>query len=226
MNSRLITAILTTFVLASATNGQGVYYDVDSATRIEVDFCLGPCDCALPTLFGSASGTFTLVFDHTDPLFDVYRVEDAYVVSDIPDFQAIWFAGAGEYRIGGEVALVHQLVLDAELYGPGGEPLHFDSGLVVVDPEHPFPAIGLHIESERPELGCTQVRLDLIAAPDPCPADLDRRGSVDLPDLAILLGAFGQSQGATHADGDLDADHDVDLADLTQLLAAFGTRCP
>lgn len=220
-----IFVVLAVLTFAADAYAQAVYYDISGASVMEVDFCLGACDCAMPTLIGSAGGSFTLVFDHSDPLFDVYRVEDLYLVGDIPDFQPVWLIGRGQYRIGGEVARMHEIVIDAELYGSGGEPFHFDSGLVIADVNHPFPAIGIHIESERPEMRCTQIRLDLIASPDGCPADLDGSGDVGLGDLAVLLSSFGRAEGATHADGDLDADHDVDLADLSLLLAEFGTHC-
>lgn len=226
MHTHLSLVLLALASILTPAAGQAVYYDIDPATVMEADFCLGPCDCALPTLIGSATGQFTLRFDHADPLFDVYRVEGLVVSADIPDFHPIWLAGEGEYRIGGEFARLHQLRFDAELYGRGGELLRFDSGLVVADPRYPFPAVGIHVESERPELGCIQIRLDLAAAPDACPADLDGSGDVGLADLAILLSEFGRSGDATHADGDLDADRDVDLADLARLLAEFGTACP
>ncbi|MCC6361820.1 MAG: hypothetical protein IT450_24050 [Phycisphaerales bacterium] len=225
MRAHLMLVPLALASIIAPAAGQAVYYDINPATVMEADFCLGPCDCALPTLIGSATGRFTLRFDHAGPLFDVYRVEDLFVVADIPDFQPIRLVGDGEYRIGGEFARLHQLRFDAELYGRGGEALRFDSGLVTADPRHPFPAIGIHVESERPELSCIQIRLDLAAAPDACPADLDDSGDVGLADLAILLGGFGRSGDAAHADGDLDADRDVDLADLSRLLADFGTAC-
>lgn len=55
--------------------------------------------------------------------------------------------------------------------------------------------------------------------------DLDGDGDVDLSDLAILLGNFGQTSGMTYSDGDLDDDGDVDLSDLSAMLAVFGTGC-
>ncbi len=51
----------------------------------------------------------------------------------------------------------------------------------------------------------------------PCPADLDRSGSVDAGDLALLLG--GWSGAAT----DLDGNGTTDAADLAILLGAWGS---
>jgi murein tripeptide amidase MpaA len=56
----------------------------------------------------------------------------------------------------------------------------------------------------------------------PCPADTTGDGSVDLADLNLVLGNFGQ----TTTDGDTNADGQVDLADLNAVLGAFGTACP
>jgi uncharacterized Ntn-hydrolase superfamily protein len=47
-------------------------------------------------------------------------------------------------------------------------------------------------------------------------SDLNGDGIVDLSDLAILLGAYGQNAG-----GDIDGDGDTDLADLASLLGNF-----
>jgi len=57
------------------------------------------------------------------------------------------------------------------------------------------------------------------------PGDLDGDCDVDLTDLAILLGNYGTTSGATYEDGDLDGDGDVDLTDLAQLLANYGSVC-
>ncbi len=56
------------------------------------------------------------------------------------------------------------------------------------------------------------------------PGDLNLDCTVDLNDLAVLLGHFGLG-GMTPADGDLDNDGDVDLADLSVLLSNFGLGC-
>ncbi len=47
-------------------------------------------------------------------------------------------------------------------------------------------------------------------------ADLNHDGTVDLTDLSILLGSFGNA-----ADGDIDGDGDTDLADLARLLQSL-----
>lgn len=65
-----------------------------------------------------------------------------------------------------------------------------------------------------------------VNAGNPCPADLDGDGDIDIGDLAILLSNFGTPGGASADDGDLDGDGDVDITDLAGLLSVFGTSCP
>lgn len=60
----------------------------------------------------------------------------------------------------------------------------------------------------------------------PCTGDVNGDQQVDLSDLTVLLGNFGNTSGATLADGDLDGDGDVDLNDLTVMLSRFGAICP
>jgi hypothetical protein len=55
-----------------------------------------------------------------------------------------------------------------------------------------------------------------------CPADVSGDDVVDLADLNLVLGSFGQQT----ASGDTNGDGVVDLADLNSVLAAFGAPCP
>jgi len=56
---------------------------------------------------------------------------------------------------------------------------------------------------------------------DPCPADVNGSGTVDLDDLNIVLVNFGQNTTV----GDTNGDGIVDLNDLNAVLIAFGTSC-
>lgn len=58
------------------------------------------------------------------------------------------------------------------------------------------------------------------------PGDLNLDGCVDLVDLAILLGNYGMTSGASYFDGDITGDGRVGLADLSALLESFGGPCP
>lgn len=54
-------------------------------------------------------------------------------------------------------------------------------------------------------------------------SDFQCDGVVDLTDLSILLGQFGEAGSSNQ--GDVDGNGLVDLADLSRLLAEFGERC-
>lgn len=57
----------------------------------------------------------------------------------------------------------------------------------------------------------------IIAAPLPCPSDLDHNSTVNAADLSILLGAWGSAGAA-----DLNGSGMVDAADLSIMLGAWG----
>lgn len=56
-----------------------------------------------------------------------------------------------------------------------------------------------------------------------CPPDVSGDGNVDLVDLNIVLGTFGQS--GPDLQGDADGNGSVDLADLNLVLGSFGESC-
>jgi hypothetical protein len=66
--------------------------------------------------------------------------------------------------------------------------------------------------------GVADANADMIPDVCVCPQDIDRNGSVDGGDLAILLGAWGTASTST----DLDRNGITDAADLSVLLAAWG----
>ncbi|MGE0479410.1 MAG: hypothetical protein AB7Q17_02950 [Phycisphaerae bacterium] len=101
--------------------------------------CFDPCACPISE-YAPVLGTFRLERAPSDPLFDHYRVTDVNWI--VPGLDAR-VTGSGTYRIGGEVAIQHQLVLDLQI---GNEdPLHFDSGLVVGTAAFPRIAIAIAV---------------------------------------------------------------------------------
>lgn len=86
--------------------------------------CYDDCDCAVYSypMFGS----FRLVLVSVDPLYTNYLV-DRFDATVTAAGGPIRFRGQGTYRIGGEVAITHQMTLDVEASGAPG---HYDSGLV------------------------------------------------------------------------------------------------
>lgn len=77
---------------------------------------------------------------------------------------------------------------------------------------------GRTIVSWNPQWGAWRLRLDF-----PCPGDIDNDDFVQIADLVLLLGNFGES--GTNLPGDFDANGTVEISDLATLLAAFGRDC-
>jgi hypothetical protein len=209
--------------LAVQTLAADRLYRLVPDSTAEVTYCLGPCGCPIGTLSGPLHGVFTLELDHSDPLFDHYRVSSVRLTVELFAFRNVEFTGDGLYVIGGEVELTQRLTLQLRST-ESAEPYHFDTGFVAVDPAHPFPEIAIGALSDLNV--CTQVQLNLITQPVDCPGDLTGDNEVGIADLAILLPNFGVPSGASLGDGDFDDDADVDLADLSLLLSAFGAVCP
>lgn len=64
----------------------------------------------------------------------------------------------------------------------------------------------------------------VIDVPPPCPADLDNNGLINVVDLTIFLGNFGNAV-TPNTNGDLDGNGLVNVIDLTIFLGVFGTPC-
>jgi len=117
---------------------QSRLYRLSSATTYQHG-CFPPCLCPVMQS-ASVRGVFRLTHTGFDGLYDRYAVTDLKwrVVLGTGD---LIVTGSGTYRIGGEVALQHQLSLDLKV---GDEPVeHYDSGLVTGGSS--FPAIDIEI---------------------------------------------------------------------------------
>jgi hypothetical protein len=102
-----------------------VLYRLDSGSSYSHG-CYPPCLCPLFTT-NDIRGTDTLTFDHQDPLFTWYRVENVNWTVTINGTDTP-ITGSGTYKRGGQLAVQHQMTLDLSV---GGAPKEtFDSGLV------------------------------------------------------------------------------------------------
>jgi hypothetical protein len=112
-------------------------YKLTDSSRFETG-CFTVCDCAV--LARPLRGTFGLEPAAPGPLFDEYRVVDIrwFLPDSTPN---VSISGSGTYRVGGEVAVQHQMVLDLSV--DGGPIQRFDSGLVTTT--NGFPAIEIRI---------------------------------------------------------------------------------
>jgi hypothetical protein len=108
---------------APAANGATVYGLVTPPSSLQVG-CQGPCECPVASL--PTYGSFELVRTGFDPLYTYYAVE-RYIASFNNGPGAVAITGSGQFKIGGEFALVQELTLDLQVEGRPTE--HFDSGL-------------------------------------------------------------------------------------------------
>lgn len=166
--------------LALSANARAAIYELQDESMIEIG-CQGPCACPVMTS-GPIEGRFVLTPIETggDP-FDRYAVTDVdWVVNDPVGYT---FVGGGEYKVGGEVALQHQMILDLSVNG--GPPQHFDSGLVGGGSN--FPAIDISLAVN--EFFCWDSVLVVSAAPTVVSVDA---GDFSPPALSAVPNPFRQ----------------------------------
>jgi hypothetical protein len=120
--------------------------------------CVGPCMCPV-SMIGKIKGTFTLVQLTPTPLFTRYRVAKISWAVINPNKEVVhMIRGHGIYQLGGEIALMQQLILDLSI--DGADPVFFDSGLVPV--ESAFPNISISVDRGTK---CYDIWLDINARP-------------------------------------------------------------
>jgi hypothetical protein len=155
--SAAVCAFLPTFVQAAASTP--VLYRLDAASSYEKG-CLPPCLCPIQ-INDDLTGTFVLVFDHSDPAwFDHYKVQDVnWALGGSPLDQRV--TGSGEYLVGGQFAVQQRLQLDLSVDGAAS--VHFDSGLVAGGGS--FPTI--QIDVARNGFYCFDEVYSIVAKPVP-----------------------------------------------------------
>ena len=155
--------LMATALPLAQAGGQGsVPYKLSPESQFETG-CFGPCDCAVIGV--PLGGTFRLEFVQDNGLFRTYAVRDVdWTFGPRGAEQPI--TGAGIYRVGGEVAVQHELVLDLSVAGRGQ---HFDSGLV--PGTNDFPEI--HISVAARGFACTDTVLAIRARPSVTSGGLD-----------------------------------------------------
>ncbi|MFN0132266.1 MAG: GC-type dockerin domain-anchored protein [Phycisphaerales bacterium] len=208
-------------VLSTATLAQ-VRYNVEPQTAwIEV-YCLPPCACPQSQLSGMAAGTFTLTLTNPGPLFNEYSVTLVDWLATVPTGTRL-VSGSGTYTIGGEVAIQHRMQLDLVI--DGAAPLHYDSGLVLADPQNPFPRIGIYLETQQ--FVCRLNVLELVGSPRPCYPNCDESTTtpvLNVNDFVCFMNRF--------AAGDLycDCDHStmfpvLNVNDFLCFMNSFAAGC-
>ncbi|HYM81627.1 MAG TPA: FlgD immunoglobulin-like domain containing protein [Candidatus Limnocylindria bacterium] len=147
--------------LAHAQTPSNRAYALEDESTFETG-CFWSCAC--PIQPSPVQGTFTLTHESWDGLYTHYRVSDVEWL--VPERGNLTLRGSGTYRVGGEFAIRHQLVLDLEV----GElaPRRFDSGLVTGGAE--FPRILIDVPLNGPP-ACLDTVLSLSSAPVVLSAD-------------------------------------------------------
>ena len=184
-------------------------------------YCTGPCLCPYHGVTSSLTGTFILTSTSPDPLFDHYTIRDVQWDPSNPSTGHI--TGSGTYRRGGEVAIQQRMTLTLEITG---QTWNFDSGLIAQSPDHPVPAIALHLTT--PIVGCRQDTLDLIAEPLTCYANCDAStGSpvLNVADFTCFLERYAAGDAYANCDGSTAAPA-LNIADFTCYLQSYAAGCP
>jgi hypothetical protein len=121
--------------------------------------CFGPCLCPVQ-ISQVLQGSFLLREVTSEPAspFRDFDVRDVNWTARLGD-QTVKIIGSGHYRVGGEVAVTQQLVLDLQV--DGGPVEHFDSG--VVSGGNSFPAIDVEVGIVG--AGCFNTVIHVVAKP-------------------------------------------------------------
>jgi hypothetical protein len=164
--------------------------------------CFAPCMCPVMEQ-GTVRGSFVLRPTGTDPLFNHYDVTGVNwrVKTASSELRVM---GSGTYRIGGQFAVQHQLVLDLSI--DGAVPQHFDSGLVAHGGEFPVMNIPVSLNGmycfdsaffvrAHPALDVRASAQDLSWTPDPPVMSYD----LVMGDLSTLGRTGGDFSAATIA---------------------------
>ena len=164
---RILEAILASAVLglaattAPAEAPAGELYRLGKESTYQKG-CFEGCACPVtPEL--PITGTFRLTSTGFDGLFEHYDVTEVNWVVSLGG-EGFHLTGSGTYRIGGEFAVMQQLVLD--LSTNGQEPEHFDSGLVAGGAGFPLIDIVITIN----QMYCYDTVIHVVARPWPAVA--------------------------------------------------------
>ena len=184
--------------------------------------CLPPCTCEYHRWTGPMTGTFTITRVVQGPLFDEYAVMNVNFTAML-NGQKVSLLGTGRYTIGGDFVIQHQLKLNLMV---DGVPQFYDSGMVMTDPQRPFPQIGISVPAT---VGCGVNTLTVLAVQGNgvCYANCD--GSTMPPvltvnDFTCFLSMF--AQGSPYANCDGSASEPVlNVNDFVCFLNSFTAGC-
>lgn len=193
-----------------------------TATLIsEVNTAVAAGTARAPFTSGSVSpspGTSIKTFS-TSTAFPLITVVS--MVAPSPD----WFVGVNSLPLFDEYdGWVDEVVIDLDPWDAGSDSgISYNSPDADLDPQIPINNL---TDSFPFNSGGYLGTFTFARISEPCPADLDSDGAVDIDDLSIMLANFGENTGSAKlTEGDLNADRAVDIVDLSLLLSQFGGTC-
>jgi len=141
---------------------------VNGATRyrlVEGSWLVDDCTiCGKPTVLVPITGGFRLITDQPDMYYENYRVEVLHAQGGTGDKYDVRLEGT--YRIGGHLAILHEMTLRGSINGKGG--YVFESGLV--QPGEKWPWIEIEVQQVLPDPKENPLQvfsLNLVAVPWP-----------------------------------------------------------
>jgi hypothetical protein len=199
-------------------------YRLQPTSMLTEVFCPPPCLCPYHEESGAMTGTFTLSRALIDPQYVHYVVTGVDFTASVNGAD-VRLTGSGTYRIGGLPPVPHQeLILDLIVDGVAE---HFDSGLVLIDTQQPFPTISIQAQTQI--VACFQYVIQVLALPDPtvCYANCD--GSTAPPilnanDFQCFLNKFAAGDPYANCDGSTSSPA-LNANDFQCFLNAFTVGC-
>lgn len=144
-------------LIGAGLNTDSTLYQL-SADSTYQEGCVAPCMCPVSIARG-ISGTFKLIPLNPVAFYNRYSLDEIYWTVINPDGTvAHTITGFGTYQIGGEFALMNQLVLELSI--DNSDLMHFDSGLVVDGAQ--FPVISIPVDRGT---ACYDIMMYINAAP-------------------------------------------------------------
>ncbi len=121
--------------------------------------CVPPCMCPVSVQL-PMTGAFSLIeMDPDRPMEHKYSLDDInWTVAEAGGGVLHTITGFGVYRIGGDFALMQQLVLDLSINA--GPMIHLDSGMHI--PKDPFPGISISLDTGTQ---CFNTSLQIVTGP-------------------------------------------------------------
>ena len=143
------------FQIAAPAASKPVRYTLLSDSQFIKDCLI----CAIPTMFFPLRGTFDLIETDVGPQFTTYRIENVSFRAGFGTNSDYVITGSGTYRLGGQLAVFQEMVLNVTV---NGKPMVLTNEDRIASRQ--FPLIKAFLDETQPE-PANFYRIDLFAAP-------------------------------------------------------------